>query len=187
MTIEDAVERLHRVQELVTAAKVDLYSVGQGQAPPVEVEPPWMLSARGELAAGVKEIPGPRRSERIQEYRETCSKANGGNLGAWAMRQDDGDLAWCSLYVHWCLLRCGIEGTHSAGARSFAGWGVPALAVPGAIAVLERKGGGHVAFVERSAADGLYLLGGNQDDSVSIKRYPRSKVIAYRWPEGVPQ
>jgi hypothetical protein len=28
------------------------------------------------------------------------------------------------------------------------------------------------------------LLGGNQGDTVSLRRYPRSRVLDYRWPIG---
>ena len=51
-----------------------------------------------------------------------------------------------------------------------------ATPVHGAIAIKSRSGGGHVAFVVGKSSDGkaLYMLGGNQSDSVNIARYDKS-------------
>ena len=53
------------------------------------------------------------------------------------------------------LAERGIKGTGSAVAHSFDHWGIPISApVPGAVAVMDRRGGGHVALVSRITADG---------------------------------
>jgi uncharacterized protein (TIGR02594 family) len=57
----------------------------------------------------------------------------------------------------------------------------------GAIAVKTRNGGGHVGFVVgRDQAGRLMILGGNQNNSVSIAPYDESVFIAFRWPSKAP-
>lgn len=74
-------------------------------------------------------------------------------------------------------------------ARNWAVFGVNAPHIPyGAIVVFERKGGGgHVGFVVGISADGkfLYVLGGNQSDSVTIAPISIDRMIASRWPMSV--
>ncbi len=66
--------------------------------------------------------------------------------------------------------------------------GVP---VPyGAIAVLPRDpkpSNGHVTlFVGLTGDGGFYGIGGNQDNSVSVRVFSLARVLAWRWPEGYP-
>jgi len=51
----------------------------------------------------------------------------------------------------------------------------PSKPVSGAIGIKSRSGGGHVAFVVGQSADGnyLYMLGGNQSNSVQVSRYKK--------------
>jgi hypothetical protein len=43
-----------------------------------------------------------------------------------------------------------------------------------------------VGFVQSVNADGsLNILGGNQGDAVNVRRFPRDRLIALRWPTGV--
>lgn len=55
----------------------------------------------------------------------------------------------CALNVGLALAERGIRGTGSALARSYDRWGAPSSPVPGAVAVTDRRGGGHVAVVSR--------------------------------------
>jgi hypothetical protein len=56
----------------------------------------------------------------------------------------------CAVNVGAALAERGIKGTGSALARSYDRWGVRvAQPVPGAVAVTDRRGGGHVAIVSR--------------------------------------
>ena len=55
----------------------------------------------------------------------------------------------CAVNVNAALARRGIRGTGSALARSFLHWGRATKAVPGAVAVFGRRGGGHVAIVAK--------------------------------------
>lgn len=144
--------------------------------------PPWMHAAMGEL--GVREIPGAANSDRVLEYLETCHRDRGGNLGDWATGRDE--TAWCSAFQCWCLLRAGIEPTRHAAARSWRSWGVECQPRVGCIVVLARDGGGHVGMEhELDDKPGVVLIGGNQGDQVSIKRYAESRVLTRRWPVAI--
>jgi hypothetical protein len=56
----------------------------------------------------------------------------------------------CAINVNAALAERGIKGTGSALARSFDGWGTRvAQPVPGAVAVTDRRGGGHVGIISR--------------------------------------
>ncbi len=55
----------------------------------------------------------------------------------------------CALNVGAALAERGIKGTGSALALSYDGWGYASSPVPGAVAVTDRRGGGHVAIVSR--------------------------------------
>lgn len=140
--------------------------------------PPWWHTALGEV--GVREQPGSDHHPRILEYLATCHRDNGGNLGNWAAQRDE--TAWCSAFVNWVLLRQELPVTRSAAALSWRNWGRQTPPRRGAIAVLTRPGGGHVAFLGRVEGDQAYLCGGNQANSVSIRPYPVSRVLTYRWP-----
>ena len=86
--------------------------------------------------------------------------------------QDD-DIAWCAAFVNWVLAKCGIQGTEKLLARSFLNWGkkteTPQV---GDIVVLWRISPdsiyGHVGFYVSETVSSVYILGGNQADSVNI-------------------
>lgn len=132
----------------------------------------WMSIAMTEI--GQKEIPGAGNNERIMEYfKSTAYKASG-------------DLdPWCSAFACWVLGKAGIGHPNSAWSRSFLGWGVGLdKPVYGCVAVLERgANSGHVAFYVKSDLLFVYLLGGNQSNQVCIQKYPKYKVLGYRWPK----
>jgi uncharacterized protein (TIGR02594 family) len=97
---------------------------------------------------------------------------------------------WCAAFVGWCLERAGVPGTGKANARSYLDWGGPLMKPrPGCIVVFSRGGNqaqGHVGFALREMAGRIDVLGGNQGDAVSIQRYPRDRLLGWRWPVGVP-
>ena len=136
---------------------------------------PWMRPAVGEL--GQRERPGKRRNNpRIIAYLRVVG------FGAWD------ETPWCSAFANWCMLRAGIPGTGRATARSWLGWGTaldPGRPRFGCVAVLRRTSNparGHVGFWVGARAGQVLLLGGNQDDAVCVKAYPRSKLLGLRWP-----
>jgi hypothetical protein len=64
----------------------------------------------------------------------------------------------CALNVNAALAERGIRGTGSALAHSFDSWGVRIpWPVPGAVAVTDRRGGGHVAIVSRVEGSRVFV------------------------------
>lgn len=92
--------------------------------------------------------------------------------------------AWCAAWLNDVLMRAGIKGTESNLARSFqkvfAYTDNPTL---GDIVVMWRVAPnswqGHVGFYISETPSHVYVLGGNQDDEVNIKPYPKWQVIGY--------
>ena len=92
---------------------------------------------------------------------------------------------WCSSFVNAMVERAGLVGTGSKSARSWLGWGKSTNAVYGSICVLWRVDPqgwqGHVGILVGHDAENVYLLGGNQSNRVRVSRYPKSRVLEYRW------
>ena len=83
------------------------------------------------------------------------------------------------------LERIGHRGTGSDAARSFAGYG-HRVAGPqvGAIAVMSRRGGGHVGVVSGVDARGNpIVISGNHRRRVAETVYPARRVYAYVMPD----
>lgn len=136
-------------------------------------EPTWLAAAREDI--GQRETLGPNDSPWI---RSMLAK-----LGAtWLLGQP-----WCGGAVAKWVSDAGFKPVAKWWqARAWASWG-QALAFPahGCIVVFSRTGGGHVGFVVGENERGeLLVLGGNQGDAVNVRAFPRSRVIAYRWPSG---
>ncbi|WP_333795222.1 TIGR02594 family protein [Hyphomicrobium sp.] len=97
------------------------------------------------------------------------------------------EVAWCAAFCGACLERAGFASTRSLLARSYLKWG-RSLTEPrvGCIAVFSRgsdPGSGHVGFWLGETDDAVVVLGGNQANSVSVARYPKSRLIGLRWPD----
>lgn len=102
---------------------------------------------------------------------------------------------WCSAFVNYVAFLCGLERTESLMARSWLRCGEPsgdwAVRDGFVIAILQRGSGaqpgpdvldapGHVGFVESIDNHGVWLIGGNQGNAVSLRRYPHNRVLGYR-------
>lgn len=113
--------------------------------------------------------------------------AGGGSLVAEARSQiGNGAIygrasLWCARFVNWVLAQTGHRGTGSDAARSFAGYGHRVSGPrPGAIAVMSRKGGGHVGIVTGADASGNpVVISGNNAGRVRETTYPKERVYAY--------
>ena len=95
------------------------------------------------------------------------------------------DTAWCATFVNWVLLKAGKPQTGLLNARSFLTYGVETKTPEiGDIVVLWRIAKdspyGHVGFFVKETKKGIYILGGNQDDSVNIKLFAKTQVLQYR-------
>lgn len=87
---------------------------------------------------------------------------------------------WCADFVNMLLGR-----RHASRvARSYARYGRPAApGCVGCIAVLRRRGGGHVGIVEGWKKGNPIVISGNHNDRVGEGVYPRARLVALREPE----
>lgn len=144
----------------------------------------WMTVARSLI--GTKEVPGPANNAKIMGW--------GNALGAriLGIKYVADSVPWCGLFAAWCVHQAGFTPPKIAiRASEWAKFGQPLSltgTIPeGAIAVFTRNGGGHVGFVTAVHADGsLDILGGNQGDAVNIRKFPRTRLTALRWPANTP-
>lgn len=96
--------------------------------------------------------------------------------------------AWCAAFVGAVLNACGYEGTHKLNARSYLNWGIHVPineARVGDIVILKRgilPWQGHIGFKVAGLGDdnSVDLLGGNQDNMVCDKLYPKSMILGVR-------
>lgn len=138
----------------------------------------WMRVAKGYI--GVREVKGPVDNPAIVELFK---------LSGHAWVQDD-ETAWCAAFVGGVLSKVGIPGTGSLAARSYEQWGqgLPLnQPVYGCIGTKKRSGKGaswqgHVGFVVGASATQIIMLGGNQNDMVSIAAFRRDEFTAFRYP-----
>lgn len=124
---------------------------------------------------GVREIPGRLDNARIVEYLKTTTYPI-----PYAYIDE---IAWCSAFVNWCCIQCGIEGTNSAWSQSWIedDWGIECDAEPGALAIFKwSEHSGHVAIIKDVMEDGLYCIGGNQRNSVCISFFSYNNIVGYR-------
>lgn len=136
--------------------------------------PNWYAIALKEL--NIKEVSGTKHNPRIIEYHKQTS-----------LKAKDDETAWCSSFANWCVIKSGVRGTNSAAARSWLKWG-HGIAEPrkGCVVVFWRgslKGWqGHVAFFVKEDKNYIYVLGGNQNNSVNVTAYTKDRLLGYRWP-----
>jgi uncharacterized protein (TIGR02594 family) len=93
---------------------------------------------------------------------------------------------WCARFMNMVLERSGYHGTGSDMARSFASYG-QRISGPqiGAIAVMGRRGGGHVGVVSGIDASGNpIVVSGNNGNRVREAVLSRSRIYAYVMPTG---
>jgi uncharacterized protein (TIGR02594 family) len=91
---------------------------------------------------------------------------------------------WCARFMNMVLQRSGFRGTGSDMASSFASYGHRVSGPQiGAIAVMSRRGGGHVGVVSGIDANGNpILVSGNNGNRVREAAYPRGRIYAYVMP-----
>lgn len=132
-----------------------------------------------EAHMGLDEWPGAKHNPAIVKMFEASGHG-------WVK---DDETPWCAAFVGSVLAECGLQGTGDLAARSYMKWGEavdPAAAKPGDIVVFWRgsKDGwqGHVAFFDKFEGDDVWVLGGNQGNTVSVARYPRARLLGVRRP-----
>lgn len=90
---------------------------------------------------------------------------------------------WCARFMNVVLQRSGYHGTGSDMASSFASMPRTTARV-GAIAVMSRRGGGHVGVVSGFDASGNpIIISGNNAGRVREAAYPRGRIYAFVEPQ----
>jgi uncharacterized protein (TIGR02594 family) len=91
---------------------------------------------------------------------------------------------WCARFMNMVLQRSGYRGTGSDLARSFASYGQRVSGPQiGAIAVMARRGGGHVGIVSGIDASGNpIVVSGNNGNRVREAPISRGRIYAYVMP-----
>jgi uncharacterized protein (TIGR02594 family) len=135
------------------------------------MEPKYIIEARALL--GEKEVAGKLANEKIVELYE--------DAGHKEVTSDE--VPWCAAFVGACLARANLKNTGTLLARDYANYGIK-LDEPeeNCIGVMKRGNSGwegHVGFVVKWNATRVWLLGGNQNNSVSVSSFPRAKFIAF--------
>ena len=138
---------------------------------------PWMKVACAELAMDIRAARSARAAARVVDYFKYV-KLYGQERSA--------KTPWCSAFANWCVVNSGAKGTGLSSARSWLEWGVPVSSpMFGSLVILTRPSAenpkaGHVGFFVRQDQAGLWLLGGNQSNAVSIQPFEKSKLLGYR-------
>lgn len=140
-------------------------------------ELPWISEARKHL--GLREIRGEKHNPVILSWLS--------RVKAWWR---DDETPWCGTFVDHCL-DVGKATRVKEGYRAKSYLNLPVrLNIPcyGAIAVFDfAPRGGHAGFiVGTNAAGHLMILGGNQNNEVSIAPFSTERLIGIRWPSVYP-
>lgn len=138
---------------------------------PAQDPTPWMTVAHREI--GQKEIAGSKHNPRIVKYHSFTT-----------LKATEDEIAWCASFVCFCLETSGYKSTKNAWARSFLNLGAKlAKGRYGAICVFSRgANSGHVGFYLDETDTQIYVLGGNQGNSVSKAWYNKDRLLGVRWP-----
>ncbi|MDE4303633.1 peptidoglycan-binding protein [Phaeobacter gallaeciensis] len=106
---------------------------------------------------------------------------------------DPRDIAWCGAFVATCHRLADPIITlpeNPLGARNWKPWGQGTDPVLGATLVFWRVSRtswqGHVGFYFGEDDSHFHVLGGNQSNAVTVTRIAKDRLLASRWPIGVP-
>ncbi len=159
MAYHPRVERRHVEQ---TVALSRLRKLADTQASTTPYEPGGGMVTSGSSSSLVMEA---------REFLGTKPSGMGGSL-------------WCARFMNMVLEKTGHQGTGSAMASSFASYGhrVSGPEV-GAIAVMGRRGGGHVGIITGIDASGNpIMISGNNGNRVREAPISRGRIYAYVMP-----
>jgi uncharacterized protein (TIGR02594 family) len=153
-----------------------------------------LMKSKPETALTREELPWIKEAIRVIRLHEVHDnkklsvwlKSDGSTLG------DPAQLPWCGDFVH-TALRLGLPSERYPGplgqnpywALNWRHLGVGLMRPAyGAVASISRNGGGHVGFVVGEDLQNIYLLGGNQNNRVSIAPFSKARFVpeSYRWP-----
>jgi len=124
---------------------------------------------------GIREILGPEDNPEIMKYYHETGRG-------WV---DSETTAWCDAFADWCTWKAGGVPTPGLNAREWLRYG-DAVDDPSLMdmVVLWRESinswKGHVGFFINKDDEYIYILGGNQNNSVCIQPYPIGRLLGYR-------
>ena len=144
-------------------------------------DPLWLTVSL--MLEGLSEVPGPASNPVILQW--------GRDIKAPGFVNDD--TAWCAVYMNRLMMALQLPQAAEAGswdllrAAKFARWGQSLVtAVRGAILVFDRPGGAHVGLYLGESPTAYYVHGGNTTNRVAAAWIEKSRLVAVRWPDGVP-
>ncbi len=125
---------------------------------------------------GIREIPGEMDNPEITKYFKEI-----GFDGSWVKDET----AWCSAFLNWCAKQAELPRSEQLNARSWRTIGKQVTTPEiGDVVVFWRESPeswkGHVALFIRETENYIYVLGGNQNNQVSIKPYAKARLLEYR-------
>lgn len=126
---------------------------------------------------GVTETEGKKHNPKVLNYFK--------EIGHQWVTTDE--TAWCSAFMNWVALKGNVERSHKLTARSWLHIG-KAIQKPklNDVVVLWRhkksSWKGHVGLFIGYSEDQkhIYILGGNQNNQVNIKKYPAYRLLGFR-------
>jgi len=140
------------------------------------MKPNYMLEA--EALLGEKEVRGKLANDKIVELYADVGHPN--------IVSDE--VPWCAAFVGACLVRTNKPSTGTLLARDYLNYGKSLGKKPKLYSIgIMRRGNssweGHVGFVVDFNDTHVWLLGGNQKDSVNVTRYPRGQFLGFVVPK----
>lgn len=125
---------------------------------------------------GTQEIPGQAHNPEVLKYFT--------DLGLSEDLIKD-ETAWCSALMNWAARQAGYEESGKPDARSWLKVGTPVDRPQlGDIVILWRENinswKGHVAIYVGEDEKYIFCLGGNQNNTVNVKPYPKERLLGYR-------
>lgn len=124
---------------------------------------------------GIKEIIGGSHNPEVLNYFH--------EIGHTWVKTDE--TAWCSAFINWCAKKANLSYSGKLNARSWLKIGKEVSSPRvGDVVVLWRESReswkGHVGLFCREQNGYVYLLGGNQKNSVCTQAYPKKQLLQYR-------
>lgn len=124
---------------------------------------------------GLKEIKGEQHNPEIVEMFAA--------VGYGRIKNDE--TLWDGAFVGWCLKSAGMPYLNEVAARKYEKYGTETKTPKvGDIVVIWRESKdswkGHVGFLHSMDEKDIYILGGNQNNSVSVAMYERKRLLSFR-------
>ena len=124
---------------------------------------------------GTKELVGKDHNPVILDWAD--------EIGGWiADYYINDEIPWCGLFVGICAKRAGFAFNQkmlSASAWKTWGNGVSEAKL-GDVLIFTRQGGGHVGLYVGEDSIAFHVLGGNQNNQVSVTRIEKTRCVAMR-------